>query len=296
MKKKEENYSGRILLAGIFFWFSNILFLTQVAEIKNDNFILFEGKDISSKLINESKRSKALEFLEESSSKISLIIDDVGSEMESLYELSELNLPLTISILPFRRYSKEAAFFAKSKGWEVILHLPMEPINYPAKDPGAGALLVNMSKREIEERLLEIFDSVPYIKGFNNHMGSRFTEIREKMEIVMRAAKKHNLYFIDSKTTNNSIGYKVAVENGIPALERTVFLDSLIDKEFIRRNVKELMEVAKAKGYAIAICHTHPETMEVLKELPITIKREKIDVVLVSNLIYGEKNIHLASK
>jgi len=295
MKMKDENYSRRILIAGIFFWFSNILFLTQVAEIKNEN-ILFEDKYLNSRLINEGRRSKVIGLVEEPKHKISLIIDDIGSEMGSLYELSKLNLPLTISVLPYRRYSKEAAYFAKSKGWEVMLHLPMEPVGYPAKDPGEAALFVNMNKKEIEERLLEIFDSVPYIKGFNNHMGSKFTKIREKMEIVMEEAKNHNLYFIDSKTTNKSVGYKVAIENGIPALERTIFLDSLIDKEFIKKNLMELIKISKAKGYAIGICHTHPETMEVLKELPSIIRRERVNAVLISALIYGANGFSRIAK
>lgn len=296
---KEKHYCVRFLLSGVFFWFSGILFLTQVAEIKKDNTALYEISNFRKKVIEAKFETMPLDNLKHIHyPKFSLIIDDIGLEMNSLYELSKLNLPLTISILPYRKYSKEAAAYAKKQGWEVILHLPMEPINYPMKDPGAGALMANMSNEELRYKLKEIFNSVPYINGFNNHMGSRLTKMKDKMKIVMEEAKKRNLYFIDSKTTYHSIAYEVAKKENIPAVERTLFIDSIIEENAIRNNIIKLLKIANERGYAIGICHTHPETLKVLKELPFLLKKDKLRAVQISAIIdlLERKNILLEAR
>src|SRR4029079_18505840 len=107
---------------------------------------------------------------------------------------------------------------------EILLHLPMEPKN--GEDPGPGALLQGMSDEELKEKTLAALRAVPGAVGVNNHMGSKLSEEEGPMTAVLRILAARGLFFLDSRTSAQTVGYKVARELGVPAAERQVFLDS----------------------------------------------------------------------
>jgi polysaccharide deacetylase 2 family uncharacterized protein YibQ len=288
-----KRLTAYIIVSNLLFWFSCILFLSQVAKINSNYQIILPENAAKGTKIN----SNALSFDETvGDNSLVIIIDDIGLEMESLNELATIKLPFTIAILPFQKYSKEAAYFAKEHGWEVIIHVPMEPYNYPEKDPGEKALMVNMSARQLQKNFEEMYENIPFAIGFNNHMGSKFTKMEDKLEPIMEIAKKKQLYFIDSKTTGSSVAYKVASKNGVRAAERTLFLDNEINENIIRQKLIELMNIAKDNKLAIGVCHTYPETKKILAELPLMLKHNKQTLVHASQALdIKEKAIFLAS-
>ncbi len=277
-----------IIIAGLIFWFSNTLFLFQIAKV-NEEGRISERVNTPDKIIQKNNKI-ALTDTENKSSFV-IIIDDIGKEIDSLKELSKINLPFTISILPFQKYSKEAAYIAKRNGWEIMIHLPMEPINYPEKNPGHKALMLNMSPDELRNVFNEIYDNIPFAVGFNNHMGSKFTKDENKLQIIMEVAKKKQLYFIDSKTTLNSKAFKVAINNGLVAAERTLFLDNIIDENMIKEKLIELINISNNDNIAIGICHTYPETKRVLAQLPYLLTQHDKKLVHASKLLNSKSNI-----
>src|SRR4030042_837213 len=128
--------------------------------------------------------------------KVAIVIDDLGGENSLSQQLLNLNLPLTFSILPFTPYSKKFAQEAHQRGREVILHLPMEPHDYPEVKPGKGALLQEMDEETLLRQLSKNIEAVPYIKGVSNHMGSRLMEDPEKMRILFSELKRRGLFFL----------------------------------------------------------------------------------------------------
>ncbi|MBW2103376.1 MAG: divergent polysaccharide deacetylase family protein [Deltaproteobacteria bacterium] len=178
----------------------------------------------------------------------------------------ELNLPLALSILPRAPFTREVAQEAVRRGIPLMLHLPMEPRNYPETRPGPGALLLCMSREEILKVVDEDLARVPGAVGVNNHMGSLFTEDREKMGIVLGELKRRNLFFVDSRTTKRSVAYTLAKEMGLPALQRQVFLDNRASKSEVRIQLDRLRSIAGRSGRALGIGHPHKETLETLEE------------------------------
>jgi hypothetical protein len=174
---------------------------------------------------------------------------------------------------------------AHGKGREVMLHLPMEPIDYPKYNPGPGALLVFMGDEEFTSTLAGDLNGVPYISGVNNHMGSLLTQDPEKMKIVLLKIKERQLFFVDSKTTSKSIAFDLARNLGVPALERDVFLDNESDVEKIKARIDELIRKAKKNGKALAICHPRPETIQALKEMEKRLAGSEVEVVRVKDLL-----------
>jgi polysaccharide deacetylase 2 family uncharacterized protein YibQ len=216
--------------------------------------------------------------------RVAIVIDDMGQDIKQLRELLEIDVPISIAVLPFLPHSKDVAKEASLHGREVLLHLPMEPKDSKNNDPGDGAIFTDMSEAKVAEQVKRGIDAVPYITGINNHMGSMFTEDERLMRVVLEIAKTKNLFFLDSKTTNKSAGYRLAKEIGLRAASRQVFLDNKEDINYVKAQIRELIEIAKKRGSAIAIGHPHPATILAIKEMIRTLNQD-VDVVAVSSLI-----------
>jgi polysaccharide deacetylase 2 family uncharacterized protein YibQ len=212
------------------------------------------------------------------------IIDDLGYDRQLAEKLIDLNAPFTVAVLPHSPHQEAIARRAHDRGLEVMLHLPMEPMEYPEINPGPGALLVSMGPDELLRVLEENLKAVPHIKGVNNHMGSRLTANSEPMYQVFSALKRHGLYFVDSRTTDESVCRPSARLFQIPFTQRDVFLDHAHDPASIRKQIRELVRIAQRKGEAVGIAHPHPATYTILKEeLPAL--RQQVEIVPASRLV-----------
>jgi polysaccharide deacetylase 2 family uncharacterized protein YibQ len=218
------------------------------------------------------------------SPKVAFIIDDLGYETEVAKKMIELEFPVALSILPFLQHSEFVAEEGRKSNQEIMLHLPMEPNNSDA-DPGPGAIKSYMSEEEIRQAVRDSILNFPYVMGVNNHMGSKITEDREIMKIVLEEIKGYNLFFIDSITTKNSIAYEVAQEMEIKSAVRSVFLDNENDMEYIKGQMLEVQETALREGEVIAIGHSRINTFYVLKRMVPELIKAGIEIVPVSELV-----------
>ena len=198
--------------------------------------------------------------------KIAIIIDDMGYDLEAALRFLEMDGGLSISVLPHSPFQTEIATLAHQSGNDVLLHLPMEPLEYPEVDPGPGALISTMTPDELLAQLKFNLDAVPYISGVNNHMGSKLTEDAARMRQVFTILKKRNLFFVDSLTNPKSECSRVAQLFQLPFAERHVFLDHSQEANAIRFQIKRLLSIAKKRGEAVGIAHPYPLTLEILQE------------------------------
>lgn len=217
--------------------------------------------------------------------RIAIVVDDLGADRQVAEELLRLNAPLTFSIFPFQPYSRRIAQKAHDQGREVILHFPMEPRGFPLKDPGEGALFVAMGERELLRQLRKGLEAVPFIKGVNNHMGSRFMEHDDKVRVVLGELKKRGLFFLDSRTTSKSTGYQIARELSLRTGARDIFLDNEADVKDIEAQLERLIKIARDRGKAIGICHPYPSTIKALKEMINKIRAKGIQIVPLSQAL-----------
>ena len=197
---------------------------------------------------------------------VAIIIDDLGYDRDMAISFFQLDLPLTFSVLPMAPHTETIVQEANRRGRELMLHLPMEPKNYPSSNPGPGALLTNMDETEIRRTLEAHLSRVAGSRGVNHHMGSYFTERNDKMGIVLRELKKRNLFYIDSRTTKETVALEMAKKMGLPSARRHVFLDNDLSPKRIRFQMERLLGMARRSGAAIGIAHPHKETLQVLKE------------------------------
>ena len=217
---------------------------------------------------------------------VALIMDDMGNSLETLDELIGLGRHVTVSVLPYSTHAADTARIAHENGLEVLLHLPLESINnYEAMPNTEGMIRVDMTEPEIVRSFESSYARVPFTAGSNNHMGSRFTAERDLMRTVLLPLKMKGLFFVDSRTTSNSVALDEARKMGIPSTERDVFLDADEDRGMIRGRLIELFQKARKNGYAVGICHPFPETLAVLKSSFFLLDSYGLEAVPVSRLV-----------
>ncbi|MBZ0271497.1 divergent polysaccharide deacetylase family protein [bacterium] len=217
--------------------------------------------------------------------RVAIIIDDIGFREIHEHQLLALDAPLTFSILPYSPYGKSFAGRALSAGREIMLHMPMEPLDRSIR-PGKGGLFVEMTPDVIRQMAVANLEDIPGAKGTNNHMGSRFTSDAEKMTDVLQIVKARGLYFVDSRTSGSSIAFDVARRMGIRSAVRNVFLDHNPEYPAILNQIDVLAGIAKRQGEAIAIGHPHENTLRALRAKLPELAAAGIRLVPPSELVH----------
>jgi hypothetical protein len=170
----------------------------------------------------------------------SIIIDDLGNNLEYGNRVIDLPGPVTLAFLPHTEFTPELADRAHQSGKEIMLHLPLQSVSHHSHTP--GTLKLHMTHSEFVRQLERNIDSIPHIKGINNHMGSLLTRHPGHMDWLMTAlAARGNLYFVDSKTTSKSVAPLFARKHDVPHLDRDIFLDPDPGFETIRREFEDLL-------------------------------------------------------
>lgn len=216
---------------------------------------------------------------------ISIIIDDNGYNFQQSKIALSLPVPLTISVMPSLKYSRDVALEAEKMGKEVILHCPME--SYKGNDwLGPGAILTSMSDEDVKKQIEADLYDVPGAIGMNNHMGTKVTEDPRVMKAILSYLKERGLFFLDSRVTPRSQAKKIGDQIGIPVLENDLALDHDTDPQMIRESMRKLGEIARRKGQAIGIIHIYTkDIISLLQEGINSWAKEGIRIVPISEIL-----------
>ena len=215
---------------------------------------------------------------------IAIVIDDFGYTTGNLAAFYDIKEPLTFSVLPNLRHSRDVAESAARHGYEVILHLPLESRRSDVKEE-LDTIKPGESKKEVMGRLAKDISSVPGLKGVSNHMGSKATEDKELMAEIFAYLKKRDLYFFDSLTSEKSVCGEVAKETGLLFAKRDIFLDNSNNVETIGYELAGLEKLALKRGRAIAICHDRKNTAIALAKAMPDMTKDGIEFVYLSDMV-----------
>ena len=221
--------------------------------------------------------------------KLAIVIDDLGySDGGIAREILELDMPVTIAILPELRHSSDVLRRAKQRDHCVLLHLPMEAQQRYPED--LEPITVDMNDAEIASLVGEYMESLPDVDGVNNHQGSRATADARVMRAVCRVLEGYDVFFLDSLTSRESVAYNVAIEAGLRAATNDEFIDDDTDRrEDVEARLHALVETARRKGAAIGIGHPHPWTLEALRGFDEYLATTDVELVSLCDLIESEK-------
>jgi len=273
---REESYRNFLFLIFLVLAAGSLIYLERSriskpeekksAPQKIEKKIEFEEKFPEKKEIPEKKKEKK----EKGKIKLAVVIDDFGTSQEVVYMMENLPREITPSILPFRQYSRWSAKYLKKQGFDVLLHLPMEPKNHFFRED--NMLTVNMTRAQMERYLQRALREVPGASGINNHEGSKFTADPIAIKNLLFLLTNRNMFFLDSRTTRDTLAYETARTLGIKTCKRDVFLDNDHNINYIKGQWRSFLKKARKRGFAIAIGHARAETITalkiLLKELP----------------------------
>lgn len=214
--------------------------------------------------------------------KLAIIIDDLGNHQRGCKGVLALPGPLNLAFLPHTPYARRFAERAFEQGHTVMLHLPMS--NHSGATLGPGALEVTMTTDELRATMEASLDAVPHSQGFNNHMGSLLTEHTKAMQTVMTLAHERQLFFIDSRTSVNSVAREQASQAGVPNLRRHVFLDNDVSGPALEQQFDQAVRRAKRHGLAVLIGHPYPETIAFLNQ-KLNAMSKHIELVSLATLL-----------
>lgn len=217
--------------------------------------------------------------------RVAIIIDDIGYDRGLARKFMAFKVPLTFSVLPDSPFGDTLVKEIKAHGLELMLHQPMEPQEYPSVNPGPGALLSSMTADELIAQLERNLDGLPGVRGVNNHMGSQLTTESSRMYQVFSVIKKRNLYFIDSRSTADTICRPSAHMFQVPFAERDIFLDHFQEAAFIRKQFRLLAKEARKHGQAVAIAHPHRLTVKIFKEMLPELQKQ-VQLVPASEIVH----------
>ncbi|QKT03664.1 divergent polysaccharide deacetylase family protein [Ectothiorhodospiraceae bacterium 2226] len=215
---------------------------------------------------------------------VALIIDDLGDRWLEGRRAVDLPGAVTVAVLPHTPHARTLAERAHAAGKEVMLHQPMQPVG--EREPGRGALLLDMSREELAATVRANVAAVPHVVGINNHMGSLLTRHPGHMLWLMEELRTlGGLYFVDSRTTHATIAKQMAREQALPTLGRDVFLDHDPRPIAIEAQWRRLLAQARRTGAAVGIGHPYPETLDVLEAVLPELEGTGVRLVPVSDLL-----------
>ena len=221
---------------------------------------------------------------------IAVVLDDVGNADGSLEGLARLDGPLAIAVLPDAPLAREAAALAKRKGWDLLVHLPMEGVRGPAEP---GTISSSDDDATIARRVAAAIDQVPGASGLNNHQGSLAMADRRVVRAVLSVVRERGLFFLDSRTSASSVAAEEARVLGLATIPRDVFLDDTRAEAAAEGGAPEALAtawsralgLAASNGHAVVIGHPHIATVDFLAASLPALEGRGVLRVRVSELV-----------
>ncbi|WP_107812279.1 divergent polysaccharide deacetylase family protein [Campylobacter concisus] len=212
--------------------------------------------------------------------KLVIVIDDVAT-FEHASMIKSLGLKITPSIFPATKTHPDTPNIARTFEFYMI-HLPMQAKHFDS--PEIGTLTINESFESMHEKIKKIRKDFPRAKYTNNHTGSRFTSDFDAMDKAYRALIEQGFVFVDSKTIAQTAVARAAKKHNQPYISRDIFLDDDPSASAVRRELMAAVNLAKKRGYAIAIGHPKKNTISVIKESKNNLLKD-VDVVYLKDIL-----------
>ena len=216
--------------------------------------------------------------------RIAVVIDDMGVDRRRSARAVALPGPLTLAFLPYANELPAQTRIAHAAGHELMVHVPMEP-ELAGLDPGPTVLRAKDTDQDIDRKMTWALGRFEGFVGVNNHMGSRFTADAAGMTALMRILNRKGLLFLDSRTSVKSVGLTAALQAGVPAAARDVFLDNEDNARGVADRLKEVEAVARRNGVAVAIGHPRDATLNQLAVWLPTLQDKGFALVPVSAVV-----------
>lgn len=248
------------------------------------------GKVVTHELVLE-RRNDVVGSREYEPARLLLVVDAFGpAENDSLSrEFMKLGVPFTGAVLPRTKGTREWSDRLKRAGHDLIAQLPMEPMNFPQRDPGPGAILVDMPAGQIQREVKKNLSDVPNAVGATSYMGQMTLADEAAMGAVMQELKRAKVFYLDAHTIPTSVAADRAAREGVLCFRIDTVLEApgRYDAEVkaMNRLLDDAIDLARRRGYAIVLAHPDRAAVDVLKRALPKLKRSGVRFLPVSTLL-----------
>jgi hypothetical protein len=288
LRRLVHQYRGLLQLSEVQGMREQVVYLYQVHFDRRLTHVILINKRLAARPVPQPADKPAVpraRIGEDKTPRLAFIIDDIGYADLVSDQLRDLTIPLTGAIIPDAPYARSEAQRLHEYGLEEIIHLPMQPKDPANHHPRDQFILVDSSDAEIQALLQKAMAAIPHARGVNNHMGSLLTSDQRVMRRVLGLLKERGLFFVDSKTTGETVAHAVARALKVRTALRDVFLDDVQTYEYTSAQIRRLVELARLHGHALAIGHPFPSTLAALRDSVPWLKGQKVAIVSVSELL-----------
>ena len=226
------------------------------------------------------------EAVADQGAQIALVVTDLDRSPVALYR-SFLKSPVLFSVA-LRPDEPEAGRISREvreEQHEVILYLPMEPKGYPRVDPGKDAILLDLSRIDIEDRIMRCLSAVGPVQAVVNRLGSAALNDPDVMRAVLDELKRRDLPFIDAHASGSTMVQEIGEETGARTLPVAATLDgNRAAAAVVRANLKEIVAAAVARGSIVVMVRPSTMVLDILEaELP-RIRAQGVELVPISRI------------
>ena len=218
--------------------------------------------------------------------RIAIVLTRLGlSNAQTTAAVQALPANITFAFSPYGNDLQNWADQARAAGHEVLLELPMEPLDFPNDDPGPHTLLTSLPATENVERMNWVLDRFTGYVGVTSQIGGRFTTQPEALTPILTELKKRGLLFLDTRTTPDTVAPELAASAGLAHASNDVFLNEpTAARATLQAGLAELERLARERGSAIGIGYPFPVTMELLSGWARSLEERGIELLPVSAL------------
>jgi len=268
---------------------------TLAAPGSSVHLLVGAGKVVTHEILLE-RRNDVGAAKELAPARLLLVVDAFGpAENDSLARrFLALDVPFTAAVLPQLHGTRAWVERLRKNDTEVLLQLPMEPLNYPKRDPGPGAVLVDMSPGQIVRTVHKDVEDVPRAVGATSYMGQMALGDEAAMGATMQELKRAGLFYLDVRAVPTSVATDHAAHEGVLWFKADVQLEALGRYDAQVRSLTRLLDsavdLARRRGYAIVVAHPDAATLDVLARAVPKLKRSGVRFEVLSSLLTPQAN------
>ena len=218
--------------------------------------------------------------------RVVIIVGGLGiSQTSTQQALQKLDPRITLAFAPYGNSLRRWMENARKKGHELLLQLPMEPIDYPQNNPGPHTLKADANLQENIANLHWAMSRITNYVGVMNYLGNKLLAQPASLSPIFSEISERGLLFVEDGTVKNSVAAGVAVKELVPYARGHILLDNVRSRSAIADKLVKLAEQAKRTGVAIGVGNAFPDTIDLVAQFAEQAKKNGIEITPVSSVV-----------
>ena len=218
--------------------------------------------------------------------RVVIVLGGMGiSQSSTQIAVQKLPPSITLAFAPYGNSLKRWMEASRRKGHELLLQLPMEPLDYPQNNPGPHTLKADANLQENIANLHWSMSRITNYVGVMNYLGNKLLAQPASLSPIFSEISERGLLFLEDGSVRNSLAQGVAIKELVPYAKGNILLDNVRSRSAIADKLRKLAEEAKRTGLAIGVGNAFPDTIDLVAQFAKQAKQNGIEITPVSAIV-----------